>query len=179
MLPGGDTLLFTLAKVGGDNRWDEAQIVAYSLADGRRRVLKEGGSDARYLPTGHLLYAVAGTMYAVPFDAGRLAITGAPVPAAVGVARSRPGQLTSATHLAVSGDRTLVYVPGSATTSTTMFGLVLGDGASDPIPLKVPPAAYTIPGYLPTAGYSPLDEVRGAIPISGCTTWPGTRNSAG
>ena len=149
MLPGGDTLLFTLAKVGGDNRWDEAQIVAYSLADGSRRVLIKGGSDARYLPTGHLLYAVAGTMYAVPFDAGRLAITGAAVPAVVGVGRSRLGQPTSATHLAVSETGTLVYVPGSATTSTTMFGLVLGDGASDPIPLKVPPAAYTHPRVSP------------------------------
>ncbi len=149
MLPGGDTLLFTLAKVGEDNQWDEAQIVAYSLADGSRQVLIKGGSDARYLPTGHLLYAVAGTMYAVPFDAGRLVITGAAVPAVVGVGRSRLGQPTSATHLAVSETGTLVYVPGSATTSTTMFGLVLGDGASDPIPLKVPPAAYTYPRVSP------------------------------
>ena len=109
----------------------------------------QGGSDARYLPTGHLLYAVAGTMYAVPFDAGRLVITGAAVPAVVGVGRSRLGQPTSATHLAVSETGTLVYVPGSATTSTTMFGLVLGDGASDPIPLKVPPAAYTYPRVSP------------------------------
>jgi eukaryotic-like serine/threonine-protein kinase len=148
MLPDGDTLLFTLAKVSGDNRWDEAQIVAYSLADGSRRVLIKGGSDARYLPTGHLLYAVAGTLYAVPFDAGRLAITGAAVPAVVGVGRSRLGQPSSATHLAVSETGTLVYVPGSVTPST-MFGLVLGDGASDPIPLKVPPAAYTHPRVSP------------------------------
>jgi serine/threonine protein kinase/Tol biopolymer transport system component len=149
MLPGGNTVLFTLAKVTEENPWDQAQIVAQSLADGSRRVLIKGGSDARYLPTGHLLYAVAGTMYAVPFDTRRLTVTGTAVPAIVGVRRSSPGQTTSDTHLAVSVTGTLVYVPGPATTSAALFVLVLGDGRGDPVPLKVPPAAYVHPRVSP------------------------------
>ena len=41
MLPGGRTVLFTLAKGSGDDRWENAQVVAQSLADGTRRVLIE------------------------------------------------------------------------------------------------------------------------------------------
>ena len=49
MLPDGRTLLFTLAKGTGDDRWDKAAIVAQSLADNSRRVLIDGGADARYI----------------------------------------------------------------------------------------------------------------------------------
>ena len=85
MLPGGDAVLFTLATGTGADRWDKAQIVAQSLKSGERKVLVEGGSDARYVPTGHLIYALAGTLLAVPFDVKRLAVTGGPVPVVEGV----------------------------------------------------------------------------------------------
>jgi len=39
LLPDGQTLLFTLARDGGDDRWDKATIVAQSLGDNHRRVL--------------------------------------------------------------------------------------------------------------------------------------------
>ena len=64
MLPDGQTVLFTLGKNLVEDGWDKAQIVAHSLRDGSRRVLIDGGSDARYLQSGHLLYAVAGTVFA-------------------------------------------------------------------------------------------------------------------
>ena len=49
MLPDGRTVLFTLANQGaaGDSSWDEAQIVAQSLDGGARRVVVQGGWDAR------------------------------------------------------------------------------------------------------------------------------------
>ncbi len=64
ILPDGRTVLFTLAH--GD--WTDAQVVVQSLDTSERRVLIEGGIDARYLPTGHLVYALAGNLLAVPFD---------------------------------------------------------------------------------------------------------------
>jgi len=154
MLPGGHTVLFTLAKNTDerDDRWDKAQIVVQSLADGTRRVLIEGGSDARYLPTGHLLYAVAGTMLAVPFDVGSLTVTGKAVPVIRGVRRSIPGQPNSATQVAVSETGTLMYVPGPATTSSTLFSLLLGDDRGDPVRLEVPRAEYVQPRVSPNGG---------------------------
>jgi hypothetical protein len=40
----------------------------------------EGGSDGRYAPTGHIVYAVGGTLRAIPFDVNRLAVTGGGAP---------------------------------------------------------------------------------------------------
>ncbi|MBI3264101.1 MAG: protein kinase, partial [Acidobacteria bacterium] len=58
MLPGGQAVLFTLATGTGADRWDKAHVVVQSLRSGERKTLIEGGSDARYLPTGHLVYAL-------------------------------------------------------------------------------------------------------------------------
>ena len=67
ILPDGHTVLFTLAH--GD--WSEAQIVVQSLETSERQLVIEGGTDARYLPTGHLVYALAGNLLGVPFDLDR------------------------------------------------------------------------------------------------------------
>ncbi len=39
----------------------------------------ENGSDARYSPTGHLVFARLGTLIAMSFDLSRLEITGGPI----------------------------------------------------------------------------------------------------
>jgi hypothetical protein len=65
LLPDGKTVLFT---VGATGSWDDAQIVAQSLATGERHVLVTGGTFPRYLPTGHLAYARGGSLMAAPFD---------------------------------------------------------------------------------------------------------------
>jgi serine/threonine-protein kinase len=72
MLPGGQWLLFSLTRGTGDTRWDVAEIVAQSLESGERRVLWRGGSDARYVPTGHLIYALDDTLFALRFDLERV-----------------------------------------------------------------------------------------------------------
>ena len=69
MLPDGQTLLFPLgARTGSRDRWDQARIVVQSLGSRERKTLIEGGSHARYVPTGHLVYARGGVLFAVPFD---------------------------------------------------------------------------------------------------------------
>ncbi|MGH9785295.1 MAG: protein kinase domain-containing protein, partial [Terriglobia bacterium] len=84
-LPGGKTLLFTIAR---GNNWDNAQIAALNLESGERRVLVQGGTYPRYAPTGHLVYYRADTVMAVPFDPDRLEVTGAPAPVLEGVMSS-------------------------------------------------------------------------------------------
>ena len=66
LLPGGRAILFTLVASRGE--WDTAQIVVQSLDSGRRDVVVERGTDAQYVPTGHLVYALDGTLLAVPLD---------------------------------------------------------------------------------------------------------------
>ena len=109
MLPDGKTVLFTLLPTAISS-WDESQIVTQSLETGERRILIEGGTDARYVPTGHVVYALAGTLLAVPFDLERLEVTSGPVPAVEGVARAF-AESTGAAHAGFSDSGSLVYAP--------------------------------------------------------------------
>ena len=92
VLPGGEWVLFTIATgataSATADTWDKAQIVVQSLKSSERKTLVSGGSDGRYLPTGHLVYALGGVLFAVPFDLRQLAVTGGPVPIVEGVRRS-------------------------------------------------------------------------------------------
>ena len=69
VLPGGDAVLFTVSR-SRFPRWDEAQIWVHSRRTGVSKQLIDGGADARYVATGHLLYVREGELLAVPFDAG-------------------------------------------------------------------------------------------------------------
>jgi serine/threonine-protein kinase len=145
MLPDGHTVLFTLTKATGDNVWENAQVVAQSLKGGPRRVLIEAGSDARYLRTGHLVYAVSGTVYAVPFNARTVEVTGTAVPVISGVRRAIGG-VSAAAQFSISETGTLAYVPGPVSTAR---GLVVGTSGGDLAALKVPPATYVHPRVSP------------------------------
>ena len=60
----------------GRRRWDHARVIAQSLKTGERKTLVDGGADGRYVPTGHLVYALGGTLFAVPFNLAKLEVTG-------------------------------------------------------------------------------------------------------
>ena len=61
LLLDGSALLFTIANVADRaRRWDTAKIVMQTRATGARKTIIRGGTDARYLPTGHLLYSARG-----------------------------------------------------------------------------------------------------------------------
>jgi eukaryotic-like serine/threonine-protein kinase len=140
LLPDGRTIVFTVTRAEGEERWDQAQIVAQSMTGGTRTVLVERGADARYLPTGHLLYTVSGSVFAIPFDAAALRMTGAPVPVIEGVARS---SISGSTQYAISVDGSLAYVPGPRE-ATVLRGLVEYRSGRTTI-LKVPPGRYSYP----------------------------------
>jgi eukaryotic-like serine/threonine-protein kinase len=147
VLPGGEWLLFTLATAATADGWDKAQIVVQSLKSSERRTLVSGGSDGRYLPTGHLVYALGGVLFAVPFDLPRLAVTGGPVPVVEGVRRSSGSSGTA--HFSVSSTGSLVFVPGPASTSSALSDLALVDRNGAVQPLKLPPGAYEYPRLSP------------------------------
>jgi serine/threonine-protein kinase len=148
VLPGGQELLFTVASETGTDRWDKAQIVVQSIPSGRRKTLIEGGSDARYLPTGHIVYALGGTLFGVPFDLKRLEIAGGPVPVLEGIRRAFSEQ-TGTAHFSVSNTGSLVYVPGPASTSSQHRTLVWIDRAGKAEPLNLPQSAFEFPRLSP------------------------------
>jgi hypothetical protein len=146
ILPGGDAVLFTLARGVAPDRWDKAQIVVQSLKSGKRNLLFEGGSDGRYLPTGHIVYAYGGTLFAVPFDLKRLSITGGAVPVVEGVRRST--STTGTAQFSFSNNGSLIYVPGPATAGVQL-GLSLVDRKGSVESLELPQAAFAAPRISP------------------------------
>ena len=106
VLPDGKTIVATAWNNG---TWDDAKIVAYPIGGGQPRVLIDGGTFARYIPSGHLLYARSGVLYGVPFDAGKVRLTGTPTPVINGVAS---GVTNGEVQYAVSDTGTLLYAPG-------------------------------------------------------------------
>lgn len=148
MLPDGQAVLFTLAKGTGADRWDNAQLVVHALKSGDRKVLVEGGADARYVSTGHVVYAVGGTLFAVPFNLGRLAVTGGPVPVVEGVRRAPQGQVGSA-HFSFSNTGSAIYVPGPASTLFNQQDLALIDRNGVVESLRLPRGAYESPRLSP------------------------------
>jgi serine/threonine-protein kinase len=148
MLPGGQAVLFTLATATGLDRWDKAQIVVQTLESGERKTLIDGGSDGRYVPTGHLVYAREGVVFAVPFDVRRLEVTGRPVPIIEGVRRS-VGDLTGAAHFSFSNTGSLVYIPGAASTRAPQRDIVLVDRNGGVERLKLPSGPYESPRISP------------------------------
>ena len=112
-LPGRRAVLFTVRR---GRLWDTSEIVVASLDTGERKVIVEEGADARYVSTGHLVYAHMGTLMAVPFDIERLQVTGDAVALIDGVEQAVHGSLANldsgAAQFSVAPSGTLAYVPG-------------------------------------------------------------------
>ena len=176
-LPGDDWVLFTLARAAGASRWDEVDIIAESLTSGERRVIRSGGSDARYVTTGHLVYARAEVLYAMPFDVGRLEATGNPVPVVQGVRRAvNPAANNGAAFYAFSTNGTLVYAFGNRVADASN-ALAWIDLAGQQETLDLPRGDYTHPRFSPDGQWLAFGRQEGVsaenvwvYEVSGATT---------
>ena len=148
LLPDGDTLLFSVVKRTGVtlDGWQDGQIVMHSLKTGRRKTLIEGGGDARYVPTGHIVYASAGTLFAMAFDLSTLAVTGGAVPVVEDVGVGGSFGVGRTAHYAFSDSGVLVYVPAPPSAGQSML-FVDRKGATES--LKLPSGRYEFPRVSP------------------------------
>jgi serine/threonine-protein kinase len=153
VLPDGQHVLFTLATGTPPDRWDRAEIVVQSLKSGERKTLIQGGSDGRYVPTGHLVYAVSGTMYAIGFNVDRLQVEGSSVPMIEGVSRAAGSTaevaVSGGANFSFSSTGSLVYVPGPVSISRAQKDIALQDRQGAVEPLKLPPGPYAVPRVSP------------------------------
>src|SRR5262245_27391372 len=146
LLPDGDSVLFTVTTATGSTRWDEAQIVVQSLSTGARTVVVQGGSNARYVPTGHLIYALEESLFAVAFDPASRSVSGGALSVVQGVARAPdPATTTATANYGVSKDGALVYVAGGLVD----FRLVWVDRQGRETPLAAPSRPYAQPRVSP------------------------------
>jgi serine/threonine-protein kinase len=150
ILPGGEAVLFTILPTTGGI--ENAQIAVLNLRTGEQKVLVPGGSYPRYVPTGHIVYRVAGTLRAVAFDIRRLEVRSDPVPVLQRVVTKGSG----AASFSVAQDGSLVYLAGDAQ-GDAGHTLVWVDRQGREEPLKTPPRAYSYPRISPDGPKVALD----------------------
>lgn len=139
-LPGGRAVLFTVIHT--DETWDDATIEVQDLTAGERQVLIQGGTQARYVRSGHIVYVRSGTLMAAPFDLSRRRLTGPPVPVVEDVAESFNG----AGEFSVSRDGTLIYLRG-VESGPLSFAWITRAGAVQTLAAKA--QAYLLPRVSP------------------------------
>ncbi|HSG08159.1 MAG TPA: protein kinase [Longimicrobiales bacterium] len=122
--PRGRGIAFTLRGRSG------AHVVLMDLATRDTTTLVNDGFDARYVNSGHLIYAhEAGALYAMPFDARRMEPTGPAVPVIEDLAVN--GMYS---RYDVSSEGTLVYAQGPASGNVAgglTFGRVTAEGITE------------------------------------------------
>ncbi len=104
LLPGGKDVLVTV--YGSPPGLDRAVVDVVSLSDGSRKMIARGGTAARYLPSGHLVYTNRSTMFAVPFDLEARETRGTAVPVLTDIAYDPAAGMP---QFGISRDGTLVY----------------------------------------------------------------------
>jgi serine/threonine-protein kinase len=148
-LPDGRGTLFTIASA---SLLERPRLVVQTSPSAPPKTLINGASGGRYLPTGHIVYASEGTLFAVSFDLRSLEVTSAPIRVLEGVARTMStatGSLAGTALWAVSATGSLVYVPGPASISSYVYNLAILDRTGTIERLKLAPNAYHSPRFSP------------------------------
>ena len=122
VLPGGRAVLYTSSP--SPTSVANASLVVQSLVDGTTTIVKRGATYGRYVPLspgppsrdgGHLMFVQGGTLFAAPFDMGRLELVDPAVPLIEGITAdmSGGGGGVGGAQVALSAPGTLVYLPGA------------------------------------------------------------------
>ena len=142
-LPGGKALLFTVRK--RYLSWGDDELVALTLSTGARKLLMRDATDARYVPTGHLVFMRRGALFAVRFDPERLEVHGEAVAVLDNVAQALTSYNTrdiiGAGQFAVASTGTLALIPSPTVPyPDTALAVVDRHGRAEPLP--APPRSY-------------------------------------
>jgi serine/threonine-protein kinase len=133
-LPNGRAVLFTIRR---PSQIDSLQVALLDLTTGQTKTLIQSGNSAQYVDTGHVLYASAGTLSAVPFDMSTLAVSGDPHAIVEHVSTLRDGT----TDFAVARQGALVYVPEAP---APVRSLVWVDRQRHEEPISAPARVYDV-----------------------------------
>ena len=136
VLPSGRAVLFSGASgpISSENK-----VAVFSFDTGKLRVLADGNFP-RYSPTGHIVFARGGELWAIVFDADRLQVSGPPRRVATGVVHSLFSGLT---QFALAQDGSLAFVPTVAQALDSRLVWVSRDGST--VPAAPTLAAYQHP----------------------------------
>jgi serine/threonine-protein kinase len=150
VLPGSKAVLYTV-RYGA--AFEERRVEALRLGETRTDTIVDDASDARYLPTGHLLFARAGSLMARSFDPDRLRASGSATGVLPDVMHAmngwNTGVWTNAAQYAISAAGHLAYLTGGVT-PTERNQVVWLDRTGRVTDLGLDPAWYLLARIAPT-----------------------------
>ena len=136
VLPGGKALLFVIRR-GQEPSFDDAEVWAVTLANGKQKLLLKAATDPHYVASGHLVFLRSGVLFAVAFDPDKLEVKGEAVPVVDDV---RENPRVGAGQFSIADDGTLVYVSGGV--SFGRHELVMVDKTGKARSLTTSPRPY-------------------------------------
>ncbi len=144
-LPGGQGLLVTIVRGEDFQDLPSAEAAVVELPSGKRRVLIERSTFARFVPPGWLVFVRGGALFGVRLDLRSLRVEG--TPAALREPVSIGGSVGTAS-IDVTSDGTLVYVSGPRIPEESST-VVLIDRAGRETALPLAPAEWHYPAFSP------------------------------
>jgi serine/threonine-protein kinase len=132
ILPRGRGVLFTATS--RNNNQEGAAILVQLPKSGEAKTLLQNAYFGRFIPAnergGFLLYMHEGTMFGVPFDVEKLELRGKPAPLLEDIAADSGA---GGGQFGFSNDGTFVYLPGTASDSTTPVAWLDSAGKNEPL----------------------------------------------
>jgi len=128
--------------------WDHGKIVVQNLKTRESKTLIQSGREARYLPTGHLVYAVGEKLMAIRFDAQRREVAGTPLMLIDGVANAEDATGTS--QFSFSNTGSFVYAPFTSTAAAAQRQMAFVDLNGKVTPLRHVPNTIFGPRISPS-----------------------------
>ena len=162
LLPDGQTILFTVASGSGPEIWESAKVVAQRPGESTRTTILEEGTDGRYVKSGsggdggERAHRVCAAWRAVrrAFRSGKAQSPGTAVAVVEGVRRGTGFVSPGTSHVSVSSNGTLAYLPGPVSPSVlSRLTLASFDRSGGEQILKVPPGPYSEPRMSPDGRY--------------------------
>ena len=136
----------------------QGQLYAFDLESRELTSLDMAGTDPRYLPTGHVLFAQGSQMFLAPFDLRTVRFTGPPEPV-LDRAWIDQGQL----QLDVSDEGTVAYLPKARGASQTLVAVDLGGKVEPLLPDGLPFTGINDPRISPDGRRVMITVETGAI----------------
>ena len=140
VLPGGETLLFSVAE----RNFESTHVEALSLETGQRKMVLEDVLFVEYAPNGYLIFGREETLFAAPFDVERVEVTGPATPLVSGVLMDQMEHRAALFALSRSGS--LVYAPRDEGIGER---LVWVERRGDSEPLAIPRGTFRGPRLSP------------------------------
>ena len=126
------------------SEWNGGTLRVQTEPGAAGKVVLRGGFHGRYLPTGHLLYVHAGTLYGVRFDLDRIETVGQPVPVIEKVVANAGN---GGAQFSFASNGTLAYVHGDSSGADGAIYWMTADGKTSA--LKAAPGAWGNPRFSP------------------------------